>query len=393
LSKYNIEDIIYNNKSGIIKILNEIKIKNRCGYKYKCLICGNEDIIRERNLICGNGCNVCSGKKVLKGYNDLWTTYPEIANLLKNKQIGHQITFGSHKKYIFICKNCGCEKYMQVNNIIRRGLSCINCSDKFPYSEKFMANLLLQLNIKYEHRKTFDWSNNKEYDFYIPNTNCIIETHGEQHYKNIKHWNIKLEEISKNDKYKEQIALSNKIKNYIIIDCKRSEYEYIKSTIIKSKLLKLLNFEDKNINWLKCHEYACDTLVKNTCELWNNKKDTLEISNILKLHRTTIIKYLKQGSILKWCDYDPKKEMVISAKNASEHRRTKIICLTTFELFDSLKDAKIKYNIESSNIVNCCKNKRNFTGKHPETNESLKWMYYEDYIKEQELNKKTNLTD
>ncbi len=60
---------------------------------------------------------------------------------------------------------------------------------------------------------------------------------------------------------------------------------------------------------------------------------------------------------------------------------TKIICLNTLEVFNSITLASIKYNnINISNITNCCKGKRNSAGKD-ENNNSLKWMYYEDYIK------------
>ena len=39
----------------------------------------------------------------------------------------------------------------------------------------------------------------------------------------------------------------------------------------------------------------------------------------------------------------------------------------------------------SSHIVQVCKGNRKHSGKHPETGEPLKWMYYEDYINQQEM--------
>ena len=56
----------------------------------------------------------------------------------------------------------------------------------------------------------------------------------------------------------------------------------------------------------------------------------------------------------------------------------KVICLTTGEIFDYIKQAAIKYNIDNSGITKCCKGEKKSNGKHPITKESLKWAYYED---------------
>lgn len=62
----------------------------------------------------------------------------------------------------------------------------------------------------------------------------------------------------------------------------------------------------------------------------------------------------------------------------------KVVCLTTKEYFDCVKDASVYYKIENmrSHIsVFCNKNKKyNYIGRHPETKEKLTWMYYDEYI-------------
>ena len=57
-----------------------------------------------------------------------------------------------------------------------------------------------------------------------------------------------------------------------------------------------------------------------------------------------------------------------------------VICITTEEIFTSMKDASDKYKVSFSHISHCCSGKRKTAGKHPETGEKLIWMYYEDYI-------------
>ena len=61
---------------------------------------------------------------------------------------------------------------------------------------------------------------------------------------------------------------------------------------------------------------------------------------------------------------------------------TKVICLNTSKVFDKMSDAIIWCNSKTTTgIVNCCTGKYHTSGKHPETGEPLKWMYYKDYIK------------
>jgi hypothetical protein len=59
----------------------------------------------------------------------------------------------------------------------------------------------------------------------------------------------------------------------------------------------------------------------------------------------------------------------------------KVICLNTNEIFKSIKDAMIQYNIKGSHLIGrCCKGLLESVGIHPLTNEKLIWQFYEDYI-------------
>ena len=319
-----------------------------------------------------------------KKCNSIAITHPEYCIYLVNKEDAYKYSYGSNKKILMKCPNCGYEKKMNLNTLISKNFGCIRCSDNISFPEKFMFNLLEQLlnkEFKYQlSKKDFKWCNNYKYDFYIDKINCIIETHGLQHYKegferinSLRH--VKnFKETQQNDKSKEMLARDNNIKNYIIIDCRYSELEWIKNSIINSELPKLLNFKEENIDWLKCHEYACNSLVKEVCNMWNNGiKSTKEIAKLLRISIGTIIKYLKQGVKLDWCDYDPN----ISSSRA---KTKKIICLTTNEIFDSIVDSCKKYNTYDSNIIKCCQNKVKSAGKL-EDGTKLQWMYYDQYLK------------
>jgi transposase len=118
-------------------------------------------------------------------------------------------------------------------------------------------------------------------------------------------------EEQENDKLKKELALNNGIKeeNYIVIDCRKSELGWIKDNILNSELNNV--FDLSNIDWLKCEEFALKNRVKEACNLKKEKYNLTakEIGKIMKLDRKTIIRYLKKGTKLGWCDYDPKAEI------------------------------------------------------------------------------------
>lgn len=348
-------------------------------YEYKCLDCGNVDTILESNLQKNKGCNVCCGRKVLRGYNDMWTTNPDIAALLLDPNDGYKYAKASNKKTTFKCLNCdNILKNKKISNVFINGLSCPRCSDGVSYPEKFIYNMFSQLGIRFEYQKKFSWSNNnKRYDFYIPNLNCIVEAHGAQHYSRGFGGVVELKEIQINDTDKKIKANSNKIKYYIEVDCRRSELNYIKEKILESSLNNLL--ELKKIDWMKCHEYACSSLVKTTSEIWNQGiKDTKDIGELISLSRNTVSKYLKQGAQLGWCDYDPMTVQRNNGLNISKKYRSKPVVRMTLngEFIDEYENAPSVERVlgfSRSTISVACRSKGSIISH------GFKWMFKNDY--------------
>ena len=354
---------------------------NRKGYWFKCLDHPEHEseLKSINNYTRGNrkiNCTQC---------NSIANTHPHLIKLLVNKEDALKYSVWTRVKLLTKCPDCGYEKDISISNYINHGFGCPRCSDGIPYPEKFMLSILEQLLDKdfqvQLNKTTFKWCDTYIYDFYIGRVNCIIETHGLQHYeKEHGNWDS-LHSIQQNDDNKEHVAKHNGIENYIIIDCRKSELEWIKNSVMnrnptrpnQPSLAELLNFNEKDVDWLKCHEYACSSLVKTVCDLWNSGiKDTLIIANILKTHRATITKYLKQGTELSWCipPYCPNK-----------CKFKQVMCLTTGQIWESQTEAGKQYNMSTSSISACCKGKANYAGKHPITNEPLKWQYYDEYIK------------
>lgn len=159
------------------------------------------------------------------------------------------------------------------------------------------------MNIYFIPEKSFNWSDGKIYDQYLPDFNAIIENHGKQHYEDVKVFNTVVDDQNKNDIYKKNIALDNGIKFYIELDCRESNFEYIKKSIMNSILPDILNFSENDIDWKYCDECSRKTIIKEICLKWNNHKNITIISEEYNMDKHTISSYLEIGSNIRWCDY------------------------------------------------------------------------------------------
>jgi ribosomal protein S27E len=360
---------------------NEICYRSNKKYYFKCPNKIHKSELRNINCIIKKDKNKNFNIECVQ-CNSILVTNPYFIKYFVNEDEAKKYSISSNKKVLMKCPDCGYEKIMIIENLTKQGFSCPKCSDGISYPEKFMLNFLERLNVKFDRQKKFNWSKNKKYDFYLPNYNCIIETHGMQHYKKLftYNWGL-LKDIKENDKIKRQLAKQNNIKYYIIINCSYSNLGFIKNSIINSKLIKLLNFKEEDIDWLKCHECAISNRVRLACELWNTKfRNTTKIAKELKVDRATIVHYLKKGTELNWCDYDPKEASFDSRKLTAENNCKETICLNTNEIFPSVLSASQHYNIQPTGISRCCNNKIKHCGIHPITGEPLKWMFYKDYL-------------
>lgn len=356
-------------------------------YCFKCKSVYDMPIYLRGNMGCG--CPYCAGKRV-NHTNSLFVTNPEVAKLLKNKERGRELTSYSNKKEIFVCKDCGnSSKPKPISRVVQQGFSCEFCGDGMYYPEKFVFNMLNQLNVKFKKEKVFSWSKNvknknknlsknKKYDFYIPSLNCIIETHGQQHYSKTfeKIGGRSLEDEQDNDEIKEELAIENGIGNYIVIDCSISDLDFIKSNILDSKLSELLDL--RNVNWEECHKFAISSIVKKACNLWSKYKNVKEISMVIKVDKATVVRYLKQGRKIGLCDYNPQEEGDKTRKKnlekAIETRSSKVVQISKdgefIKEWSMVADAQRYYKI--NNILAVCNGKQKSAG-------GFMWMYKEDY--------------
>lgn len=318
-------------------------------YKYECNKCGfncgrhysiknkkykDELWIEESSLIGKqkSGCSCCSipSKIVVENINSIYKTNPWMIPYI-GEECARIHTYGSSDSIYPTCPDCGRIKKttIRISQIYKtHSIGCEICGDGVKYPNKFMTEMLQQLNIHFETEYSPNWIGLRRYDFYIPSMSLIIEMDGGLGHGNKVHSkdNKTIEESLEIDNYKDEQAKFHGIE-VIRIDCyygNNNRFEYIKDNI-KNKLKNVL--ELKYINWLKCDEFALNNLIKTACNYKNSNPNltTTEIGQLMGGYtRAGVSNWLYKGNELGWCNYDTHEEMVKSALNTGKANGKKV---------------------------------------------------------------------
>ncbi len=147
----------------------------------------------------GTNCPYCSGSKVLKGFNDLESNFPELAkewDYEKNEVLPDTITTGTHKKYWWKCSR-NHSFLMTVNSRTRHHSGCPICtasSTSFP--EQYIYWSLKELFPETQNRKIID---GYEYDIYIDSKKVYIEYSGLYWHKGKEERSVRKRELAEKD--------------------------------------------------------------------------------------------------------------------------------------------------------------------------------------------------
>ena len=326
----------YQNTIGTFIITDRFR-ENRKKYKVKCLLCGYEFIREESEVKRKRGCPCCSGQIVVRGINDMWTTNPELARLLANPDDGYKYTEHSNQILEWKCPDCGELIYKTAGTVNERGLGCRSCGTGISYPNRFMFNLLRELNVNFKSEKTFNWSEGRLYDFYLEDYNYIIEAHGMQHYEYCG-FPISVDEQQKIDKYKEKLANKNKIDKYIVIDCRYSDPEYIMNNVKNSLLGQMFDLSSININELDKRSKI--KMIFEIAELYKNGMVVSEITKIYDLTDVAVYNYLHKAEKMGIIKFDHKRSNKLRSDNGQstyyQNHSTPIKCLENGYYFGSL---------------------------------------------------------
>ena len=365
-----------------------IKIKHKsCGTVFPKI--PNKITSKGRNC----SCPVCDGykaKKPLVGINDLWTTHPEIAKLLKNSEDGYKCSKGTNDNIDFLCPYCNGIVNKSIYEVVNRGyLPCPFCSVGKSYPNRFMANLLRTLNIEFIKEYTIS-PYSYQYDFYfvIKNKKYIVEMDGGIGHGN-KEWggekDVRGLEI---DMIKDDICLKNNIE-IIRINCnyENNRFEHIRQSIFNSKLNLLFDFAEIDFNYID--KISCSSLVIDIANYWNNGIRSYDkLMKLTNLSHATVRNYLKNAcnknyisesyeNILQKIRYE-------SNKKISNSKSYRIMCDQTKEVFSSIKEAQRQMHVSGIRLYLC--GQQAYAGKLP-NGTKLTWTKLSNEQYEQMLSK------
>ena len=386
----------YNGKYAVVgKYVNAktlIKLKHiSCGTVFERT--PNNITSKNKNIYCPV-CDGYSGKKPLIGINDLWTTHPEIAQMLKNTEDGYKCSRGSNMKMDFVCKYCGevvSELVYQVVDDNR--VTCKFCSDGVKYPNRFMANLLKSLHVDFIPEyiiKPYSY----KFDFYfiINQKHYVVEMDGGIGHGNKTYSGEKDVVGEKIDFIKDNICYDNNIEP-IRIDCNyecNNRFEYIKQSILDSNLNLLFDFTA--VDFKHIDKLSSSSLIIDIANYWNSEiKSYEELCELTTLSRNTIRKYLKEACDKCFINETYKdvlqKIRIASNKKIANSKGIKIICDQTQEIFYSISSAEAQTGVK--NIKKFLNGERSYAGKLQDGTK-LTWTKLSNEQYEQLLLKRTS---
>ena len=271
----------------------------------ECKTCGHIWWTKPNALLCGTGCKKCgyykSGEIRSKDHNSFMNDFQ---SLNPNSQYIEIIDNYHRSTKKIKCKCKLCDSILEVTPTrLLNGFQCTVCSDKsnsYPnrFSYAFLSLLPVENHIKEYHP---EWIAPRRYDNYFEydNKKYILEMDGGFHYKN-PFKDIK--EVQAIDEYKDLMAKQYGIE-VIRIECKQSNFSYIKNNIIQSRLSEIFDLSD--YDWQTCNskiEYY------SYAPIWKyaNTHLTFSISNIAKefsKNNQQIERIIQLGRKKNYCNY------------------------------------------------------------------------------------------
>jgi hypothetical protein len=237
------------------QFINKAKDKHNNYYDYSLvnytnattkvqIICPKHGIFEQQpnNHLFGQRCIKCMGDNVRKARKFSVENWIDIFKKTHNDRYDYSLVkkfngSGMLNKVIIICPKHG--EFLMRPQSHSKGVNCPHCN--ISKGEDEIEKYLIKNKIKYTTQYTFiDCINPKTskklpFDFYLPNTNIIIEYQGEQHYKKTGYFEKRaggLEGLQYRDNLKREYCQNNGIK---FIEISYKDFNNIKQ-ILKEKI-------------------------------------------------------------------------------------------------------------------------------------------------------------
>lgn len=222
--------------------------------------------------------------------------FPELIKYLVDKQDAFKYSHGSHVKINIHCPDCGYEKEIAVQKLCLRGFNCPICKDGFSFAAKILRQLLIYNNCQFEMEYSPHWAKGKRYDFFIQDSNTIIEVHGAQHYGLRNEWGYTKNQSLKNDLLKKELAFVNEVINYIEINASNTDFASLSTEINQQLSGTIIIPKTEELKQLFLN--STSSLKKEAFLLYQQGFSQIEISKKLNISRKAVERYLPEYAAL-----------------------------------------------------------------------------------------------
>lgn len=334
---------------------------------------------------------------VYKGFNDLetWAINNNRNDILSdwdydknNSSTPSDIVFGSAKRINWKCRNCGHEWNTKLTDRVYYHTECPSCA---KWNKTSFPEQAIYFYTKKQYPEAINtykpsWLNGSEIDIYIPKINVGIEYDGARYHQNI------MKDIQKNELCnKHGIRLIRirekgcpKLKSTESIDL--NDNSYLSLEVAIKNIFNLITNKNIEVDINNDEE-----IIKSSYYI-KKKNDSLEnlYPEISKEWHPTLNKDLLPNMFLPysaqkvwWICPSCGKEYKASISNRTSRKSGCPICsrvnvgkklskrvknIETNEIFDSAKEAGIKYKVSANSIKDCC------VGRS-KTSAGCKWIY------------------
>lgn len=175
------------------------------------------------------------------------------------------------------------------------------------------------------------------------------------------------------DKYK--VSNMGQVKTFNFMNTGKERV--LKLTPCKKGYLKVnLYKKDKHIN-VQVHRLVAQTFIPNI----DNKPQVNHIDGVKTNNRVDNLEWVTGQENIKHAietgltKYTDANKTMLGKFGELNPRSKKVRCVTTGEVFGSIREAGREYKLNYRHIIACCKGKLKTSGKHPKTKERLVWIY------------------